>query len=78
MPPFDESCIYSISSLLEFLDLETVRFHYHDPAVRKGLTLTVIGVILIMALLAIPMVLTRLRPGLGTETNGPGPEQVES
>ncbi|MDX2473409.1 MAG: hypothetical protein QNL91_06830, partial [Candidatus Krumholzibacteria bacterium] len=56
----------------------TVRFHYHDPAVRKGLTLTVIGVILILALLAIPMVLARLRPGFGTETNGPGPEHVES
>ncbi len=48
----------------------TVRFHYHDPAVRKGLTLTVIGVILILALLAIPMVLIRLRPGLGSETSG--------
>jgi hypothetical protein len=56
----------------------TVRFHYDDPAVRKGLTLTVIGVILILALLAIPMVLARLRPGFGTETNGLGPEQVES
>ncbi|MCK9994750.1 MAG: hypothetical protein KAH56_00550, partial [Candidatus Krumholzibacteria bacterium] len=32
----------------------TVRFHYHDPAVRAGLTLSVTGVIL-MALLLLPI-----------------------
>jgi len=42
----------------------TVRFYYDDPAVRKGLTLTMIGVILIVALLVVPivlMVVTRAR-----------------
>jgi hypothetical protein len=39
----------------------TVRFHYRDPSLRKGLTLTLIGVILIIGLMAIPVVLTRLR-----------------
>jgi len=47
----------------------TVRFTYHDPAVRKGLTLTVIGGILILALLIGPVVFARLRPGVRPSTN---------
>jgi hypothetical protein len=40
----------------------TVRFSHQDPAVRKGLTLTVIGAILILFLLVGPLVWERLRP----------------
>ena len=39
-----------------------VRFVFHDPAVGRGLTLTVIGAILILALLLMPLALNRLRP----------------
>jgi hypothetical protein len=42
----------------------TVRFHYHDPSVRAGLTLSVIGVILV-ALLLFPV--GRFRTGAKTE-----------
>jgi len=45
----------------------TVRFHHHDPALRKGLTLTVIGAILILLLLVSPLVLVRLRPASPTD-----------
>ncbi len=48
----------------------TVRFHYSDPAVRQGLTLTVIGVILALLLLITPLVWTRLRPGPRPQTSG--------
>jgi len=48
----------------------TVRFHYSDPAVRRGLTLTLIGVILMLLLLIIPTVWPRLRPGAQPQTNG--------
>jgi len=39
--------------------VHTVRFHYHDSAVRRGLTLTVIGVILIIGLLIISFMAQR-------------------
>ena len=48
----------------------TVRFTYHDPSVRKGLTLTVIGAILIVLLLVIPVVWARLRPVADPESGG--------
>jgi len=48
----------------------TVRFHYHDPAVRKGLTLTVFGVILMLALLVVPVVFSRMRPDSPGDTSG--------
>ncbi len=46
----------------------TVRFHYQNPAVRKGLTLTVFGVILMLLLMVGPPVFARLRPGHRPET----------
>ncbi len=48
----------------------TVRFHYHDPAVREGLTLTVIGVILMLVLLVGPLFWTSLRRQQQPETSG--------
>jgi uncharacterized membrane protein YfhO len=42
----------------------TVRFHYHDPSLGAGLTLSVIGVILV-ALLLFPV--GRFRTGAKTE-----------
>ena len=32
----------------------TVRFHYRDPSVRAGLTLTLVGLVLVAVLLAAP------------------------
>jgi hypothetical protein len=40
----------------------TVRFHYHDPSVRRGLTMTLIGVILMLGLLIIPFVARKSKP----------------
>ncbi len=48
----------------------TVRFYYHDPSVRKGLTLTVFGVILMLALLVVPAVFSRLRSDSTGDTSG--------
>jgi len=49
-----------------------VRFHYGDPAVRKGLTLTLIGAMLVLALVGLPLamtVLTRRRTSLAATTS---------
>lgn len=45
----------------------TVRFHYHDSAVRRGLTLTVIGVILMVVLLIVSVVAQRRNPSTSGE-----------
>jgi hypothetical protein len=48
----------------------TVRFHYSDPSVRQGLTLTLIGVILMLLLIIVPSVWPRLRPEMRPQTSG--------
>lgn len=54
----------------------TVRFHYGDPAVQEGLTLTIIGLILVLLLLVVPLVWSRLRPVAPPQTRGAGDSDV--
>ena len=44
----------------------TVRFHYADPSVRLGLSLTLVGVVVILLFLAVPL-LARTRRGPGDD-----------